>query len=286
MIAVTGASGQLGQKVITHLLNESVPANQIVAIVRDPNKVSKFKELGIQVRQADYNNQASFESALNGVQKLLLISSNEIGKRFEQHKNVINAAKKANVAHVAYTSILKADSSKIKLAGEHKQTEEYLLASGLNYSFLRNGWYTENYTMNAASALEHKVVLGSAGSGRISSASRNDYALAAAKVLTLKNQKPKNIYELAGDTSFTLKEYAEELTLLANKEIVYKDLQVQEFEEVLVQIGLPKEFAHILADAEENTRHGDLYSTSKDLHDLIGRNTQTLRENLKSLNIV
>lgn len=195
MIAITGATGQLGQHVIEELL-KTVPASQIVAIVRNPAKADALSQRGIVVRQADYTDQAAFTTALNGVDKLLLISSSEVGQRAAQHQNVINAAKAAGVKFIAYTSLLHADTSPLGLHVEHVETENALAASGVPYALLRNGWYTENYLASAPAALEHGVFIGAAGDGKIASATRADYAAAAARVISEAGHEGK-VYELA-----------------------------------------------------------------------------------------
>ncbi|EEQ4409346.1 SDR family oxidoreductase [Escherichia coli] len=183
MIAITGATGQLGHYVIESLM-KTVPASQIVAIVRNPAKAQALAAQGITVRQADYGDEAALTSALQGVEKLLLISSSEVGQRAPQHRNVINAAKAAGVKFIAYTSLLHADTSPLGLADEHIETEKMLADSGIVYTLLRNGWYSENYLASAPAALEHGVFIGAAGDGKIASATRADYAAAAARVIS------------------------------------------------------------------------------------------------------
>ncbi len=201
MIALTGATGQLGHYVLQDLLN-TVPASQIVAIVRNPAKARALSQLGVVVRRADYSDEAALTAALQGVDKLLLISSSEVGQRAVQHRNVINAAKAAGVKFIAYTSLLHADTSPLGLAAEHIETEQMLADSGIAYALLRNGWYTENY-LASAPALEHGVFIGAAGEGKIASATRADYAAAAARVIASEGHEGK-IYELAGDNARTL----------------------------------------------------------------------------------
>jgi Predicted nucleoside-diphosphate-sugar epimerases len=215
MIAITGATGQLGQLVIEELL-KTVPASQIVAIVRNPAKAEALSNQGIVVRQGDYTDQAAFTTALNGVDKLLLISSSEVGQRATQHQNVINAAKAAGVKFIAYTSLLHADTSPLGLHVEHVDTEKALAESGVPYALLRNGWYTENYLASAPPALEHGVFIGAAGEGKIASATRADYAAAAAKVVS-EDGHAGNVYELAGDSAWTLSELAAELSKQSGK---------------------------------------------------------------------
>lgn len=278
MIAITGASGQLGRLVIQSLL-ERVPAEQIVALVRDPGKVQDLAAQGVVVRTADYNQPATLTAALKGVDKLLLISSNELGNRAAQHRAVIDAAKAAGVTLLAYTSVLHADTSTLGLAAEHRDTEAALKASGVPHVLLRNGWYSENYLANVPSAVEHGVLLGSAGEGRISSAPRADYAQAAAVVLTTEGQADK-VYELAGDSSYTLTELAALISQKTGKPVVYQNLPQAEFEAVLISVGLPAGLAALLADSDAAAAKGALFDESGALGRLIGRGTTPVRESL------
>jgi len=218
-------------------------------------------------------------AALNGVDKLLLISSNELGNRAAQHRAVIDAAKAAGVTLLAYTSVLHADTSTLGLAAEHRDTEAALKASGVPHVLLRNGWYTENYLANVPSAVEHGVLLGSAGEGRISSAPRADYAQAAAVVLTTEGQAGK-VYELAGDSSYTLTELAALISEKTGKPVVYQNLPQAEFEGVLVSVGLPAGLAALLADSDAAAAKGALFDESGVLGRLIGRGTAPVGESL------
>jgi NAD(P)H dehydrogenase (quinone) len=274
MIIVTGASGQLGRLVIAALLKK-LPANQIVAAVRNPEKVADLAARGVQVRHADYDQPETLDSAFKGADKLLLISANEVGRRTPQHRAVIDAAKRAQVGLIAYTSILRADTSPLPLANEHKETEQLIKASGLPAVFLRNGWYTENYLAGIPAALQFGVVMGSAGDGRISSAARADYAEAAAAVLTQDNQAGR-IYELAGDESYTLTELAAAIAQKSGKTINYQNLAEAEFKAVLVGAGLPEWLATLLAESDVGASKGGLFDDSHQLSKLIGRPTTPL----------
>lgn len=271
MIAITGATGQLGRLVIA-ALRQSVPANQIIAAVRSPAKAADLAALGVQVRHADYTDAATLADAFEGVSKLLLISSSEVGQRVHQHRAVIDAAKQAGVALIAYTSILHADVSTLGLAAEHKETEALLQASGVPYTLLRNGWYTENYAAGIPAALAHGVVMGGAGAGRIASAARADYAAAAAAVLTGADQAGR-VYELAGDTGYTLSEFAAEIARQSGKPVVYQDLPEAEYKAALLGFGLPEGFAGLLADSDAAAAKGGLFDDSRQLSQLIGRAT-------------
>jgi len=279
MIAVTGANGQLGQKVIQTLLNTE-KANTIVALVRNPDNAHALKQLGVVVRQADYNNPETLKSAFEGVEKLLLISGTEFGKRFEQHKAVIDAAMAQNVSFIAYTSLLKADTSPLLLAQEHKQTEAYFKDVSAPFVFLRNGWYTENYTDNVDSVLQMGAVAGAAKQGVLSTASRQDYADAAVAVLLSSQNQTGKIYELAGDTGFTLMEYASTLSEITGEDIGFLDMDESAHREALIKAGLPEGMAAALADSEHYAASGWLQDNSGTLSSLLGRPTATLRATL------
>ncbi len=280
MIAVTGATGHLGQLVINELLTTH-NAQDIVAIVRNPAKAQALVQKGVQVREADYGNSAALVQALQGVEKLLLISSSEVGQRAPQHRNIINAAKSAGVQLIAYTSLLHADTSPLGLRAEHIETENDLAQSGIPFVLLRNGWYSENYLASVPAALEHGAFIGSAGDGKIASASRQDYAAAAAKVLSLDNQAGK-VYELAGDEAWTLTELAEKLSALTGKSVVYENLSEADFAAALQNAGLPEGFARLLADSDVGASKGGLYDDSHQLSRLIGRPTTSIDDSLKA----
>ncbi|MEX6295243.1 SDR family oxidoreductase [Proteus mirabilis] len=281
MIAITGATGLLGQHVIENLL-QTVPANQIVAFARDVKKGASLSQKGVLVRQADYNDKASLITALQGVDKLLLISSSEVGKRTIQHRNVIEAAKSADVQFIAYTSILHADRSPLSLHVEHVETEKMLADSGISYTLLRNGWYTENYLASVPAALEHGVFLGAAGDGKIASATRADYALAAARVISEEGHIGK-VYELAGDEAWTLEQLAKELTKQSGKQVVYNNLSQADFVAALKTAGLPDKLSNMLADSDSGASKGGLFDYSPTLSKLICRRKTTLEENQSNI---
>jgi len=279
MIAITGVSGQLGRLVMENLLAEVEPS-QLIAIVRSPEKVADFEKRGVQIRQADYAKPESLPAALKGVGKLLLISSSEVGQRSAQHKNVIMAAKEAGVQLLAYTSILHANTSPLPLRLEHIETERAIRESGLNAVILRNGWYTENYAASIPVALESGALCGSAGEGKISSAARADYALAAAKVLLTENQAGTT-YELAGDQSYTLQDFARELSRQSGKAVSYKNLSENEYTDLLKSAGLPEPIARLLAESDTGASLGGLFDDSKQLSKLIGRPTTPMADTVK-----
>ncbi|MFJ5983724.1 MULTISPECIES: SDR family oxidoreductase [Enterobacter] len=281
MIAITGATGQLGHLVIEQLL-KTVPAKQIVAIVRNPAKADALSQQGVVVRQADYADEAAFTAALGGVDKLLLISSSEVGQRAAQHQNVINAAKAAGVKFIAYTSLLHADTSPLGLHVEHVQTEKALAESGVPYALLRNGWYTENYLASVPPALEHGVFIGAAGEGKIASATRADYAAAAAKVISEEGHAGK-VYELAGDNAWTLSELAAELSKQSGKKVAYQNLSEADFAATLKGAGLPAGLADMLADSDTGASKGGLFDDSRTLSNLIGRPTTPLAQSISAI---
>ncbi|MBV8871855.1 MAG: SDR family oxidoreductase [Metakosakonia sp.] len=281
MIAITGATGQLGALAVEELL-KTVKASELVAIVRNPAKADALAQKGVVVRQADYGDQAALTAALSGVEKLLLVSSSEVGQRAAQHRNVINAAKAAGVKFIAYTSLLHADKSPLGLHVEHVETEKMLADSGIPYALLRNGWYTENYLASAPAALAHGVFIGAAGDGKIASATRADYAAAAARVISTDGHAGK-VYELAGDSAWTLSELAAELSKQSGKPVVYQNLSEADFAGALKGVGLPDVFANLLADSDIGAAKGGLFDDSHTLSKLIGRPTTPLAESVKGI---
>jgi NAD(P)H dehydrogenase (quinone) len=276
-ILVTAASGQLGRLVLAELL-KSVPADLIVAGARHTDALAEFAARGVTVRTVDYTKPETLDAALAGVDRLLLISSNTVGQRASQHQNAIEAAKRAGVSLIAYTSILHADTTPIVLADEHKATEAALKKSGVPYVLLRNGWYTENFTGAIQAVLAHNAVVGSSGKGRVSGAARADYAAAAAAVLTATANQAGKIYELAGDEAFTLAEYAAEVAKQSGKPITYNDLPEADYAGILVGAGLPEGFAKILAQSSTVTAQGALFDDGHQLSKLIGRKTTPLKD--------
>jgi NAD(P)H dehydrogenase (quinone) len=271
MIAITGATGQLGRLVVEKLKGK-IPASDIVALVRSPQKAA---DLGVAAREADYDRPETLGRALEGIETLLLISSNEVGKRAAQHRAVIEAAKKAGVKRVVYTSLLHADTTPLSLADEHRQTEAELKASGIPYTILRNGWYTENYTASIPGALAGGAFVGSAGEGRISSATRADFADAAVAVLTTEGQEGQT-YELAGDEAWTLSDLAAEVSRQTGREIPYRDLPEAEYADALKGFGMPEGFAQMIAGWDVGASQGALFDDSRQLSKLTGRPTTPL----------
>jgi NAD(P)H dehydrogenase (quinone) len=278
MIAVTGATGQLGRLVIDALL-ETVPAGQVIAAVRSPQKAADLAARGVQVREADYERPETLAAAFAGAQKVLLISGSELGRRVAQHAAVIEAAKAAGVGLLAYTSVLHADTTALKLAAEHVATEEIIRGSGLPYALLRHGWYTENHTAALALALEHGAILGSSGQGKVASATREDFARADAAVLLADGQE-NTVYELSGDVAWTLAELAAEVSAQSGTPVAYTDVPESEYAKVLVGAGLPEPVAEIVADCSTAVGRGELDDVTGQLSRLIGRPTTPLADSV------
>jgi len=276
---VSGATGQLGRLVLDALL-EAVPAETIVAGVRDPASASALaiQEQGIEIRVADYARPETLSSALQGIERLLLISGNEIGQRTAQHRNVIAAAKDTGVGLIAYTSILHADTSPLFLATEHLETEAALKDSGLPFVLLRNGWYNEVFTWRIPSALQHGIFMGASEDGRTSSAARADYAKAAAIVLAGGDEYAGQTFELAGDTSFTLRDLVTLMAETSGKQVVYQNMTAGDFYEALLAAGVPNLFARIMSDTDQGVAKGALFEDAGHLSRLIGRSTTPLRD--------
>ncbi len=280
-IVVTGATGQLGRHVIEALLQRNVPAAGIVAAGRSIEKLTDFEARGVQVRAMDYTDAASVARALEGATRVLLISGSEVGQRVAQHRTVIEAAMAAGVELVAYTSIANADTTGMKLAAEHQATEAILKDSGVPFAILRNGWYLENYTEQLQGTLAQGALAGSAGEGKVSAASRQDYAEAAAAVLVAEGQAGK-VYELGGDHAFTLTELAQEISAAANTPVAYQDLPASDYAGLLAGFGVPQAFADILADSDLGIARGDLLVSGSDLRQLIGRPTTPMPASVRS----
>ncbi len=276
-IAVTGATGQLG-RIVVEKLKQKVPAAEIVALVRSPEKAT---DLGVAARASDYDRPETLVAALSGVDTLLLISSSEVGKRATQHHNVIEVARKGGVKRIVYTSLLRADSSPLSLAPEHRETETELKASGIAHTILRNGWYSENYTGSIGGALAGGAFIGSAGDGKISSAPRADFAEAAAAVLTGEGHDGKT-YELAGDDAYTLSDLAAEISKQTGKDIPYRNLSEADYAAALKGFGLPEGLAAAIAGWDVSASQGALFDDGRQLSALIGRPTTPISATVKA----
>ena len=280
-IVVTGATGQLGRHVLEALLERGVPAAEIVAAGRSVEKLADFAARGVHVQPMDYADAGSIAAALKGAKRVLLISGSEVGQRVDQHRTVIEAARAEGVELLAYTSIANADTTAMLLADEHKATEALLRESGVPFVLLRNGWYLENYTDQLPGTLAQGAVAGSAGDGKVSGASRADYAHAAAAVLVADDQAGK-VYELGGDDAFSMADLAAEISAATGRTISYNDLPAEEYAGLLTGVGVPAGFAEILADSDLGIARGDLLVSSGDLRRLIGRPTTSLGQAVRS----
>ena len=278
-IVVTGATGHLGRLTVEALLARGVPADRIVATGRRVEALDDLAARGVAVRHADYTELASLRAAFAGAEKLLLVSSSEVGQRLSQHSNVIQAAKDAGVSLIAYTSIPKADSSSLLLAQEHKATEELLADSGVPHVLLRNSWYIENYLGQLPIYLQHGIA-GAAGDGRVSAATRADFAGAAASVL-VEDGHAGRVYELGGQP-FTMTELAQVVSEAAGKPVVYTDMPVEQYTQVLVGAGLLEPVAAVFADGDRGIADGQLLVDTADLEKLLGRPATPLADAVKA----
>ncbi|MEU3548769.1 SDR family oxidoreductase [Streptomyces longwoodensis] len=279
-IVVTGATGQLGRLTVEALLRRGIPAADIIATGRDIAGIKDLTDRGITVRRADFADTDGLVEAFAGADRLLLISASvPVGERVANHRRVIDAAASVGVSLVAYTSTTHADTATTVIGATHSETEAYLRDRGIPSVLLRNGWYLENYTSQLPQILQNGAVAGAAGEGRISAASRADYAEAAAVVLTTEGHTGA-VYELGGDESFTLAELAAAISAAGGKRVTYADLPVADFAQVLAAAGLPAELAEVLADADRGMNRGEMYTDSGDLRRLIGRPPVTLAEAL------
>jgi NAD(P)H dehydrogenase (quinone) len=280
-LGVTGASGQLGRLVVGRLLDTCEPSD-VVAIVRDPAKADDLARKGVEVRRADYNDRASLDAALAGLDRLLLISSNELGKRVLQHKNVTDTAKEAGIQHLVYTSAPKATTSALVLAPEHKATEEYLAASGLTYTVLRNNWYTENYATAVRKARKTGALVAAAGDGRVASAERADYAQAAAAVLTGEGHEGK-VYELTGDRAWSFPELAAAIAEASGRPVSYRPVSPERLKADMIAAGAAQGTAEFVAALDANIASGCLAEVTGDLKSLIGKPATPLEETVRKM---
>jgi len=279
MIVVTGATGQLGRLVVDGLLAKT---SQVVAAVRDPRKADDLAARGVQVREADYDRPETLATAFAGAEKVLLVSSSTPGQRLAQHEAVVKAAQEAGVRHLVYTSVLSADTTELFVAPDHKATEQLIRDAGIPFTFLRNGWYTENYAQTVRQALTTGSFAGSAGEARLGGVPRIDFAEAAVAVLTGDGHAGKT-YELAGDTPWTYAEFAAAITEAAGTPVTYQDVSAPQHRKLLVAAGLPEPVADMLVDADRGIRDGELATTTGDLSSLIGRPTTPLADAVAAL---
>lgn len=282
-IVITGATGQLGRLVIESLLNRGVAPGEIVAAGRDSGKLAAHYGLkGVRSVRIDFDDPASLEAAFQDADKVLLVSGTEIGKRVAQHRNVVDAARKAQVGHLVYTSALKADTSVLVVAPDHKATEEAIIASGIPYTILRNGWYTENYVPALQEARESGKIVASAGKGRVASAPRSDYAAAAATVLSTDGHQ-NSVYELAGDAAWDFDDLAAAFGAVLGRQVAYQPVDPRQHLEILKGAGLDEQTAAFFVAMDGNIRDGELALATGDLSRLTGRPTVPLIDALRPL---
>jgi NAD(P)H dehydrogenase (quinone) len=275
-LLVTGASGKLGRLVIDRLLSSAPPA-QVIAMVRNPEAGRALEQRGVAVRIADYTKPETLDGAFAGIDRILFISSNAREHRVAQHRHVIEAAMRNNVQLVAYTSVLHADVSPLGLARDHRETEAILRASGVGFVLLRNGWYTENYTAAIQAALAQGALLGCSQAGQIASASRADYAAAAAAVLASDEDFSGRVFELAGDNAYTLTDFAREITKQTGRSIAYVNVTESEYKAKLLTAGWPEAVAALVADSDAAAAKGALFDDGRQLRALIKRPTTTMQ---------
>ena len=268
--AVTGATGHLGRLAVDALLRRGVPSSHVFALVRDPSRAEDLAALGVGVREADYDRPDTLASALEGIERLLLVSGSEVGRREAQHRAVIDAANAADVGFVVYTSVLHADDTELVLAPEHAATEDLLQGSGLPFAVARNGWYTENYTGRLSEYLEAGEIVGASGDGRVSAATRADYAEAAVSLLTGDIVDQQGYWELGGP-AFTLADLASTVTEVTGTTVTYRDVSADDFTTRLTGAGMDADTARFVTALELSTARGELETTSEALPNLLGR---------------
>lgn len=278
-IVITGATGQLGRLVIESLLKRGIPASDLRALGRNADRLAAFAAQGIDTRVIDFERPETLDAAFSGADALLLVSGSEVGQRVPQHRNAIDAAVRAGVGRVVYTSAPKATESDLVLAPEHAETERMLAASGLTVTVLRNNWYTENYVGTLDTAAATGEIVGSAGEGRVASASRADYAEAAAVVLSTSGHEGA-VYELSGDTAWTFAELAEVASELLDREVVYRSVSPEEHGTILTGVGLDAGTAGFVVALDGNIRDGALAEATPTLRELLGRPTTPLADGL------
>lgn len=278
-IVVTGATGHLGRLAVESLIARGVAPGDLVATGRDTERLRPLAELGVHTAVADYTDGAALDAAFAGADAVLLVSGSEVGRRIPQHTSVVAAAARAGVGRLAYTSIPHADTAQHALVTEHRETERLVRESGLPFTFLRNGWYLENYLPQIPTYLEHGVV-GAAGEGRISGATRADLADAAAAAL-LDPASAGRAYELGG-ASFTLAELAATVAEASGRAVTYTEVPPEQLTQVLVGAGLPQPYAELLVSADLGIARGELEVTTGDLERLIGRTPTSLRDAVKA----
>jgi len=278
-LIITGATGQLGRLVVESLLTRGTDASDIVATGRSIDRLADLAARGVAVAELDYSRPETVAAVVKSGDTLLLVSASEPGNRAALHAAVIEAAKSAGVARIVYTSAPAATTSALVLAPDHKATEESLVASGVPFTILRNGWYTENYAGEVEKGRENGAIVASVGDGRIASASRKDYADAAAVVLTTEGHEGA-VYELSGDVAWDFDELAAAIGTIVGREVAYTRLSPEEHAAMLSSFGLDAGTVGFVVGLDANIRDGLLSGTPGDLARLIGRPTTPMAEGL------
>ncbi|AWS40238.1 SDR family oxidoreductase [Streptosporangium sp. 'caverna'] len=279
-IIITGATGQLGRMIIADLLAAGVPADEITAVARSEEKAADLVARGVRLHVADYDRPETFAGAFRPEDRVLLISGTDVGRRTAQHGAVIDAAKAAGVAQLAYLSVFGGPKADFLLAGDHRETERMILDSGLPYTFLRNNWYSEMYVGDLPGTVERGAIVTNAPAGsRIATAPRTDYAAAAAVVMNDDGHLNK-AYELGGDTAWSFEEFAEEVSRQTGTKVVHTSVTAAERQAILTGAGVPAAFAEILVDVDNAIGRGALASTPGDLSRLIGRPTTPIADSI------
>lgn len=279
-IAVTGATGPFGRHAIDTLL-ERMPAGEIVAVVRDRSKAGELEAKGAQVRVATYDDTTSLDEALAGVDTVLLVSGNEVGKRVQQHSNVIDAAKAAGATRVVYTSAPKATDTDLVLAPEHAATEEYLRSSGIGFTVVRNNWYTDNYGAQLSQWEQTGEILAAVGDGRVASATRAELAEGAALVAATEGHEGQ-VYEFGGDAAWNYDELAAAASTVLGREVTYRPVSADELVAALTANGVHQGTAGFVAALDSNIAGGALDTATGDLSRVLGRAATTLEEGLRA----
>ena len=282
--AVTGATGHLGRLAVDALLRRGVPARNVFALVRDTARADDLAALGVGIREADYDRPETLEPALEGIERLLLVSSPASENPVGQHTAVIRAAGAADVGFVVYTSILHADETENVLAPKHAETEDVLQGSGLPFAVTRNGWYLENYTGRLGEYLERGEIVGAAGDGRVSAATRADYAEAAVSLLTGDIVDQQGYWELGGP-AFSMSDLADAITEVTGTKVVYRDLSPEEFTDLLRGAGMDEGTAGFVTALELSTARGELETDSPALENLLGRAPTSLVDAIRAARV-
>ncbi|MBF4606532.1 NmrA family NAD(P)-binding protein [Curtobacterium sp. VKM Ac-1393] len=278
-IIVTAASGHLGRLVVESLIERGAAPGSVVATSRDVGRIADLAASGVRTAVLDYSRPNTIADVIGAGDVVVLISSDAVGQRVAQHAAVIDAAARAGAGRIIYTSVLDASRSTLVLAPEHKATEEAIAASGVPATILRNGWYTENYATALDIARQSGMLVASVGEGRVASASRRDFAEAAA-VVALDDTTAGRVFELSGDTAWTHAELASVLTDLIGSPVRYRALSPDEHAEFLRGAGLDEDTVGFLVALDAGIRDDLLAHTSGELRALIGRPTTTLAAGL------